>query len=178
MADLAESDEIIRRTDDVVVSIVKCFNNNGKVLLCGNGGSAADAQHLAAELSGKFYLDRKPLFAEALHVNSSYLTAVANDISFDAVYSRLVEAKGVPGDILILLSTSGNSQNVINAARKAKEMAMMVVGFTGSSGGSLADESDLIIKIPSCDTPLIQEMHIALGHIICQMVEEKLFGHG
>ena len=178
VTDLAESGEIIRRTDNVVALILNCFNNNGKVLLCGNGGSAADAQHIAAELSGKFYLERKPLFAEALHVNSSYLTAVANDISFDVIYSRLVEAKGVPGDILIALSTSGNSPNVINAARKAKEMAMMVVGFTGSSGGSLANETDLIIRIPSDDTPRIQEMHIILGHIICQLVEEKLFGHG
>ena len=178
VTDLAESGEIIRRTDNVVALILNCFNNNGKVLLCGNGGSAADAQHIASELSGKFYLERKPLFAEALHVNSSYLTAVANDISFDVIYSRLVEAKGVPGDILIALSTSGNSPNVINAARKAKEMAMMVVGFTGSSGGSLANETDLIIRIPSDDTPRIQEMHIILGHIICQLVEEKLFGHG
>lgn len=146
-------------------------------MFCGNGGSAADAQHLAAELSGRFYLDRKPLKAEALHVNSSYLTAVANDISFDEVYARLVEGSGGESDILVGLSTSGNSQNIINAVEKANSMGITTICFTGESGGRLKAISDLTVRVPSSDTPLIQELHIMLGHTICQIVEARLFGN-
>ena len=154
--------KLINTIDNVTSLIVECFNNDGKVLFCGNGGSAADAQHLAAELSGKFYFDRAPLFAEALHVNTSYLTAVANDYSYDMVFSRLVQAMGKKNDILIGLSTSGNSQNIIKAFMKAKSLSMKTVAFTGQYGNKVGDLSDYLINVPSLDTPRIQESHILI----------------
>jgi len=154
---------------------IQCFQADGKILFCGNGGSAADAQHLAAEFSGRFYLDRAPLFAEALHVNTSYLTSVANDYSFDEIYSRLLKAKGRPGDILFAISTSGNSPNILRAVEQAKASGMWVVGMTGQSGGKMADLCDLLLNVPSTDTPRIQEAHIMLGHIVCELVEAALF---
>ena len=169
-------DEIILNTiEKITYATVAVFKNNGTVLLCGNGGSAADAQHLAAEFSGRFYKDREPLNAEALHVNTSYLTAVANDYSFDEIYSRLVKAKGKKGDVLIALSTSGNSKNIVAAAKTAKEKGMTVIAFTGKDGGKLKEFADFLINVPSTDTPRIQECHITIGHIICQLVEEKFF---
>jgi len=147
-----------------------------KIFFCGNGGSAADAQHLATELSGKFYLDRAPIFAEALHVNTSYLTAVSNDYSFDHAYARLVEAKCDKGDILFGLSTSGNSKNVLRAFEQAQQQEVTTIGFTGQDGGGLKDLSTYWIPIPSEDTPRIQEAHILVGHIICELVENNLFG--
>ena len=167
--------EIIKTVMEVVDCIVLCYKNGGKVLFCGNGGSAADAQHLAAELSGRFYFDRPPLFAEALHVNSSYITAVANDYGYDEVFARLVNAMGKQGDILIGLTTSGNSPNILKAFKAANSLKMKTVGFTGESGGQLKAESDFLLNVPSKDTPRIQETHIMLGHIICELVEEKLF---
>ena len=164
--------EVIHNAAD---SIVECFRNGGKVLFCGNGGSAADAQHIAAELSGRFYYDRDPLDAEALHVNTSYLTAVANDYSYDQIYSRLIKAKGRKGDILVGISTSGNSSNVVNAFIEAKKLEMIVISLTGETGGKMKDYSEYLINIPSSDTPRIQESHILIGHIICQIVEETLF---
>lgn len=161
---------------EIADSIVSCYQNGGKVLFCGNGGSAADAQHLAAELSGKFYFDRPPLEAEALHVNTSYVTAVANDYSYDEIYSRYVKAAGKPGDIIIGISSSGNSQNIINAFKTAKEKKMITVGLTGKTGGLMKELSDFLLNIPSNDTPRIQESHITLGHTICEIVEEQLFG--
>lgn len=149
----------------------------GKILFCGNGGSAADAQHLAAEFSGRFYKDRAALPAEALHVNSSYLTAVANDYSFDVVYSRLIDGIGRKGDILIGISTSGNSTNIVNALKKAKEKEMLTISMTGENGGIMKGVSDILLNIPSTDTPRIQESHIMVGHIICQLVEELYFGN-
>lgn len=146
-----------------------------KILFCGNGGSAADAQHLAAEFSGRFYTDRKALPAEALHCNTSYLTAVANDYSYDVVYARLVGGIGNTGDVLIGLSTSGNSTNIIKAFEAAHDKGMTTIGFTGSTGGKMKDQSDLLINVPSTDTPRIQESHMLIGHIICQLVEEKYF---
>lgn len=166
---------ILNTMEKITDAIVDCFKNNGTVLLCGNGGSAADAQHLAAEFSGRFYKDREPLNAEALHVNTSYLTAVANDYSFNEVYSRLVKAKGKKGDVLIALSTSGNSANIVEAAKTAKAKEMKVIAFTGKDGGKLKEYSDFLINVPSTDTPRIQECHILVGHIICQLVEEKYF---
>ncbi|NPU88324.1 MAG: D-sedoheptulose 7-phosphate isomerase [Fervidobacterium sp.] len=167
--------ELLETISKIAEEIVKAFSNNGKVLLCGNGGSAADAQHIAAELSGRFYFDRKPLFAEALHVNTSYITAVANDYSYDEVFSRLVEAKGRKGDVLIGISTSGNSKNVVKALEKAKEIGMITVGMTGATGGKMGEICDYMIKVPSTDTPRIQEAHIMIGHIICEIVERKIF---
>ncbi len=151
------------------------FKNGNKVLFCGNGGSAADAQHLAAELSGRFYFDRPPLPSEALHVNTSFLTAVANDYGYNEVFARLVEAIGRPGDVLIGLSTSGNSANVLKAIHKAKEKGMITAGFTGRSGGKLKDSVKYLLNIPSDDTPRIQEAHILLGHILCEIIEKELF---
>lgn len=168
---------ILNTMEKITDAIVDCFKNNGTVLLCGNGGSAADAQHLAAEFSGRFYKDREPLNAEALHVNTSYLTAVANDYSFNEVYSRLVKAKGKKGDVLIALSTSGNSQNIIEAAKTAKAKEMKVIAFTGADGGKLKEYAEYLINIPSIDTPRIQECHILVGHIICQLVEENYFSN-
>ena len=145
------------------------------MLLCGNGGSAADAQHLAAELSGRFYYDRAPLPAEALHTNSSFTTAVANDYSFEDIYSRAVHASGRKGDILIGLSTSGNSENIIRALKTAREMGILTVGMTGETGGKMKPFCDYLINVPSDDTPRIQESHILIGHIICELVESSLF---
>ncbi len=154
---------------------VEMFCKEGKILFCGNGGSAADAQHIAAELSGRFYMDRKPLFAEALHVNSSYMTAVANDYGYDQVYSRMVAAAGKKGDMLVAISTSGNSKNIVFAAEKAKMQGMIVIGLTGKNGGNLAEFCDILINVPSLDTPRIQEAHILIGHILCEIIENDLF---
>jgi len=161
--------------ETVANEIITCFENGGKVLFCGNGGSAADAQHLAAELSGRFYFDRHPLFAEALHVNTSYITAVANDYGFEEVYARLVLGMGSKNDILVGLSTSGDSINILRAFDEAKTLGMVTVGFTGQSGGLLKEKCTYLLNVPSKDTPRIQEVHIMLGHIICELVEEKLF---
>jgi D-sedoheptulose 7-phosphate isomerase len=145
------------------------------VLFCGNGGSAADAQHLAAEFSGRFYIDRDALPAEALHCNTSYLTAVANDYSYNEIYARLIKGIGNNGDVLIGLSTSGNSKNIVRAFEVAKQKGMLTIGMTGSTGGTMKEFSDYLLNVPSTDTPRIQESHILLGHIICQLVEEKMF---
>jgi len=160
----------------VVTEITLAYKNKNKVLLCGNGGSAADAQHIAAEFTGRYYLDREPLLAEALHVNTSYLTAVANDYSYDKIYSRYVKAAGREGDVLIGLSTSGNSENVVGALRVANELNMKTVGLTGLSGGKMKDICHYLINVPSTDTPRIQESHILIGHILCEIVESNLFG--
>jgi len=159
----------------VVDEMCKAFQSGKKVMFCGNGGSAADAQHLAAELSGRFYKDRKALPSDALHCNTSYLTAVANDYSYDVVYSRLVEGTMNSGDVLVGLSTSGNSKNIINAFKIAKEKQIITIGLTGENGGKMGTLADLLINVPSNDTPRIQEAHILIGHIICELVESKLF---
>ena len=170
-----QNEELIATIEKVVEVIVSAFQNGRRVYFCGNGGSAADAQHLAAEFSGRFYTDRKALPAEALHCNTSYLTAVANDYSFDVIYSRMIDGIGQEGDVLVGLSTSGNSKNIIKAFEKAREKKIITVGFTGESGGEMKSLSDFLINIPSTDTPRIQESHIMAGHIICQLVEEKYF---
>lgn len=172
---LLSNDAILNTVVAVTKEIVTCYKNDGKVLWAGNGGSAADSQHLAAELSGRFYYDRPPLFSEALHVNTSYVTAVANDYSYDIIYSRLTQAMGRKGDVLIGLSTSGNSQNVIKAFEVANEIGMVTVAFTGETGGKMKDAAKYLINIPSKDTPRIQECHMILGHTICELVEMELF---
>ena len=154
---------------------VQTLKNDGKVLFCGNGGSAADAQHLAAELSGRYYYDRPPLYAEALHVNTSYLTAVANDYDFESVYSRMVEASEVKVNFLIELRTSVNCANGIKALKKANELRMHTFAFTGQTGGKMKELTDVWLNVPSTDTPRVQEGHILLGHILCQMIEEQIF---
>jgi D-sedoheptulose 7-phosphate isomerase len=169
-------DEVLITTIEKVVDVITAaFKTGNRVYFCGNGGSAADAQHLAAEFSGRFYTDRKALPAEALHCNTSYLTAVANDYGYDVVYSRMIDGIGEKGDILIGLSTSGNSINIIKAFDVAKEKGIITVAFTGITGGQMKIISDYLINVPSADTPRIQESHITIGHIICQLVEEKYF---
>jgi D-sedoheptulose 7-phosphate isomerase len=173
---LADPDnlESIKR---IAYGMIECYERGNKLLLCGNGGSASDAQHLAAELSGRFQLDRKALPAEALHVNTSFLTAVANDYGYEMVYARAVEAFGVSGDILVCLTTSGNSKNIVEAARKAKEKGMLVYGFTGVGGGVINDHCHEMIQVQSAITARIQEAHITAGHILCELVEHALFGN-
>lgn len=168
-------DKILQTVKDCVYILVTAFKNGNKVLFCGNGGSAADAQHLAAELSGRFYIDRDALPAEALHCNTSYLTAIGNDYGYDVIYSRLIKGIGNKGDVLVGLSTSGNSKNILNAFEIAKEKGMITIAFTGESGGKLKKLADHLINVPSDDTPRIQESHIMLGHIICQLAEEQYF---
>lgn len=170
-----EDENLLATIVQITDTIAEALQGNKRLYFCGNGGSAADAQHLAAEFTGRFYLNRKAVPAEALHCNVSYLTAVANDYSFDVVYSRLVEGICQPGDVLIGLSTSGNSANIVKAFESAKAMGVITVGFTGITGGLLKGLSDFLVNVPSSDTPRIQESHIMIGHIICQLVEEKLF---
>lgn len=166
---------LITKIRDVANEIVKCYGHDGKVLFCGNGGSAADAQHLAAELSGRFYFDRDPLDAEALHVNTSYLTAVGNDYGYEQVYSRLMKARGRKGDVVFGISTSGNSPNILKALDLASQIGMITVGMTGESGGKMKDLCKYLLNAPSDDTPRIQESHIMMGHIICELVEGQMF---
>jgi len=167
-------DNILESISQVSRLIINCYKQSGKVLFCGNGGSSADAQHLAAELTGRFYKDREPLFAESLSVNTSYLTAVSNDYSYDVVFSRLVKAFGRPGDILIGLSTSGNSKNIVEAINMAKSIGMTTIGFTGNNESEVSKLADLTIKVPSIDTPRIQECHMLIGHTICEIVENEM----
>jgi D-sedoheptulose 7-phosphate isomerase len=173
--ELLKNQEFVEKISFSADKCVQAFRKSGAVIFCGNGGSAADAQHLAAEFSGRFYYDRPPLDSEALHVNTSYLTAVANDYSFDEVYARLVKAKMKAGDILIGLSTSGNSKNIIRAFQQAKQMNITTIALTGKSGGELKNLSDILLNVPSTDTPRIQELHILIGHIICEIVESEIF---
>lgn len=172
---LLNNEALIQNLELASKLFMDCFKGDGKVLFCGNGGSAADAQHISAELSGRYKLDRKPLFAEALHVNTSYMTAVANDYSYDEVYSRMVEAAGRKGDVLVAISTSGNSSNILRAIEKARSVGMHVVGITGQSGGAMKENCDILLNAPSSNTPRIQECHILMGHIICELTEKGLF---
>ncbi len=173
---LLADEPFLQKIEHAAWILITTFRADGKALFCGNGGSAADAQHIAAELSGRFYTDRPPLYAEALHVNSSYVTAVANDYGYHAVYARMVQAAGRAGDVLVAMSTSGNSPNILKAIEMAKKQGMVVVGFTGSTGGQMAELCDVLLNVPSTDTPRIQESHILIGHIICELVEREMFG--
>ncbi len=165
----------IQQVDNVSEVIVTAYRKGNKTIFCGNGGSAAEAQHLAAELSGKFKLERKAIASEACHVNSSFLTAVSNDYDFTKVYSRHIEAFGRKGDVLIGLSTSGNSENITNAFKTAKKQELITIALTGKTGGALNNFSDFILKVPSQSVPRIQEIHLLIGHIICETVERNLF---
>lgn len=171
---LLQDEAIIERLKKVTDVITQAFTAGNKVLFCGNGGSAADAQHLAAEFTGRFYSDRNPLPSEALHVNTSFLTAVANDYSYDQIYERAIKAHGKSGDVLVAISTSGNSKNCLLAMQEAKRRGMVVVAFTGATGGKMKDDCDYLFNMPSNDTPRIQESHILIGHILCELVEENL----
>ncbi len=165
----------LNEIEQVAVTCVDALQRGNKILFCGNGGSAADAQHLAAELSGRFYYDRPPLDAEALNVNMSYITAVGNDYGYDAVFARALQAKGKKGDVLIAISTSGNSKNVVSAVEVAREKGLVTVGMTGSKGGILSRICEFLLKVPSEDTPRIQESHIFIGHAICEIIEAEIF---
>ena len=167
--------DFLTRIEAVAEVMVKALKDGKRILWCGNGGSAADAQHLAAELSGRFYYDRPPLNSEAMHCNTSYLTAVANDYGYDLIYSRMIDGACKPGDVLVGISTSGNSKNICNAFRKAKDLGVITVAMTGETGGEMKELADFLLNVPSTDTPRIQESHIMLGHIICEIVEARMF---
>jgi D-sedoheptulose 7-phosphate isomerase len=172
-----EDSQLLKKVEEIVDKMVTALENGNRIYFCGNGGSAADAQHLAAEFSGRFYIDRDALPAEALHCNSSYLTAVANDYSYDVIYARLIKGLGMKGDFLVGISTSGNSVNIMKAFEVAREKGITTVGFTGETGGSMKDLSDYLINVPSKNTPRIQESHILIGHIICELVEARYFAN-
>ncbi|MFB6457280.1 SIS domain-containing protein [Chitinophaga sp. Hz27] len=172
---ICQDEQLLETIHQVAETITNSLKADHKILFCGNGGSAADAQHLAAEFSGRFYKDRTPLYAEALHCNSSYMTAVGNDYGYDQVYARILRGIGRPGDVLIGISTSGNSGNILEAMKVAKEQGMIVVSMTGQTGGKMKEGSDFLLNMPSTDTPRIQEAHITVGHIICEIVENNLF---
>ena len=173
---ICNNEQLVTKINDIAIVIISAFKAGNSVYFCGNGGSAADAQHLAAEFSGRFYIDRKPLPSEALHCNSSFLTAVGNDYGYDNVYSRLIEGIGKHGDVLIGISTSGNSVNILKALTTAQQKGMVTIGLVGETGGKMLNTTDYLIQIPSTDTPRIQEAHITVGHIICEIVEATLFG--
>ena len=168
--------DFLSRIERAAQMITESLRGGGKIHFCGNGGSAADAQHLAAELSGRFYFDRPPLNAEALHCNTSYLTAVGNDYGYDLIFSRLVRGTAKAGDVIVGISTSGNSQNILKAFEVAKEMGVKIIAMTGETGGAMKDYADILLNVASKDTPRIQESHIMIGHIICELVETAMFG--
>lgn len=170
-----QNQELLETIEKVAEIMTIALKGGKKILFCGNGGSAADAQHLAAELSGRFYMDRDPLYAEALHVNSSALTSIANDYSFNEIFARMLNAKGKEGDILIAISTSGNSPNILRAIEEAKRQFILVVGMTNANGGKMAKHCDYLINIPTLDTMRCQESHIMVGHLICELVESSIF---
>lgn len=167
---------LIERIREAAELIISAYRSGNKTLFCGNGGSAADAQHLAAELSGKFYLDRPPIHAEACHVNSSFITAVSNDYGFDKAYARYIQAVGKKGDVFFAISTSGISENIVQAIHEARLSGLKCICLTGATGGKMTELADILINVPSIDTPRIQEAHILIGHIICELVESELFG--
>lgn len=173
--EVLQSPLIIDSCASFIEEICIALTSKQRLFFCGNGGSAADALHLAAEFSGRFYLNRAALPVEALSVNMAAITAISNDFGFDQVYARMLESKATHGDVLCVLSTSGQSINIINAAKKAKEMGVKVLALTGSLPSPLDALADEIIKIPSSDTPRIQECHLMIGHIICELVEKKMF---
>ncbi len=172
---ILESDLLIQNIHSVAELLVSAFETGHKVWFCGNGGSAADAQHIAAELSGRFNFDRPPLAAEAMHVNTSYLTAVANDYGYHEVYARYLRGLAQKGDVLFAISTSGNSENILKAIEVAHQMGVSVVTLTGMTGGKMKSQSDICLGVPSNQTPRIQESHIMIGHIVCELIELKMF---
>ena len=173
---ILEDESLLGVISEVCGEIISSYKRGGQLLLCGNGGSAADAQHLAAELVGRFYLERKAYAAEALSVNTSVLTSLANDYDYNMIFARQVEAKGRAGDVLIGITTSGKSENIVRAFRQAKSDGLITVLMTGNISGRLPvlEDTDYVVAVPSDDTPRIQECHILIGHIICEIIESKL----
>lgn len=154
--------------------IYSSLASGGQLLVAGNGGSAADAQHIAAELTGRFFLERRPFRALALHANTSSLTAVGNDYGYDQIFARELTAHARPGDVLLAISTSGNSPNILRAIEAARQNKVAVIGLTGEAGGQMRAACDLCLRVPTKSTPRIQEMHITIGHAICELLEERL----
>jgi D-sedoheptulose 7-phosphate isomerase len=171
---ILKDDALLARIRDAADMLLDAFRAGGRVMFCGNGGSAADAQHFAAELAGKFLRERQPLDAEALHVNSSFLTAYSNDHAYEGAYARLVQAKGRKGDVLFAITTSGTSRNIILALLEAGRAGMRRIALTGDGGGAARDCADIVMCVPSAVTPRIQECHVLIGHIICELIEERL----
>ena len=168
---MLQDEDMLIRVDGISQACIKALNKGNKIMFCGNGGSAVDSMHLAAEFTGRYYKDRKPLNAEALSADNAFITAVGNDYGFEHIFSRMVRGKGKDGDILFGLSTSGNSANVVEAFKVCRELGIVTIGFTGANECNMDDLSDILIKIPSTDTPRIQEGHMLLGHTICEIVE-------
>jgi len=175
---LLDSQELMDLIQEVALKCVEVYKNGNKTLIAGNGGSAADAQHIAGEFVSRFYFDRPGLASIALTTDTSIMTAIGNDYGYERLFSRQVQANGVAGDMFIGISTSGNSANVIEALKECKKKGIITVGLTGEKGGKMAEYCDYCIKVPSNETPRIQEAHILIGHIICAVVEEAIFGKG
>lgn len=175
---LLENIEIMKLIKKVSLKCVEVYKNGNKTLIAGNGGSAADAQHIAGEFVSRFYFDRPGLASIALTTDTSIITAIGNDYGYEKLFSRQVQANGVKGDIFIGISTSGNSANVIEALKECKEKGIITVGLTGEKGGKMSEMCDYCIRVPSNETPRVQEAHILIGHIICAVVEEAIFGKG
>lgn len=175
---ILENSELMNLVEEVAKKAIEVYKNGNKTLLAGNGGSAADAQHIAGEFVSRFYFDRPGIPSIALTTDTSILTAIGNDYGYEKLFARQVQALGVEGDMFIGISTSGNSANVIEALKVCKEKGIITVGLTGANGGKMAEYCDYCIKVPSTETPRIQESHIMIGHIICSVVEEELFGKG
>ena len=175
---LLDSQELMDLIQEVALKCVEVYKNGNKTLIAGNGGSAADAQHIAGEFVSRFYFDRPGLASMALTTDTSIMTAIGNDYGYEKLFSRQVQANGIKGDMFIGISTSGNSANVIEALKECKEKGIITVGLTGEKGGKMAEMCDFCIKVPSNETPRVQEAHILIGHIICAVVEEAIFGKG
>jgi len=169
---------LVSLISEVAQKAVDTYKNGNKTLIAGNGGSAADAQHIAGEFVSKFYFDRPALSSQALTTDTSILTSIANDYGFEQLFARQIQANGSAGDMFIAISTSGNSGNIIEALKECKKKGIITVGLTGETGGRMTELCDYCIKVPSSSTPRIQESHILIGHIICSVVEESLFGKG
>ncbi|MCT7433170.1 D-sedoheptulose 7-phosphate isomerase [Aliarcobacter cryaerophilus] len=175
---LLENQELMDLIKEVALKTTEIYKNGNKTLIAGNGGSAADAQHIAGEFVSKFYFDRPGIPSIALTTDTSIITAIGNDYGYEKLFARQVQANGVKGDIFIGISTSGNSANIIEALKECKEKGIISVGLTGEKGGKMAEMCDYCIKVPSNETPRVQEVHILIGHIICAVVEEAIFGKG
>ena len=173
MRRLADCAPVIR---EIAETCAAALRNGRKVMFCGNGGSAADSQHLAAELVGRYKLERPAMRSIALTTDTSILTAVGNDYGYDLIFSRLLKGTAKKGDVIVGISTSGNSKNIINAFEASKEMGVSIIAMTGETGGKMKDYADILLNVPSKDTPRIQESHIMIGHIICELVETEMFG--
>ena len=174
---MATDGNLVSNLNKVCALCITAYRSGGKILVAGNGGSAADAQHFAGELVSRFYFDRPPLAAVALTTDSSILTAIGNDYGYEDVFARQVQAHGRAGDVFIAISTSGNSPNILKAIEAAKELGLVVIGLTGRNGGKMKGLCDVCLCAPSDSTPRIQECHLVIEHILCACIEESLFGH-